>query len=245
MQVTLIAMVGTVGLNAQEPVSFQSIMGVYFGVILRLLLSALVQRFFGPFFLNGKFVIAFLSSFVFLECNPVVAPARRPAWIYQRLALIPAEAMKWIAVMDKPDCPPDEPGAFANTFKPCVAQQDISRCPAANFFLVPDQQSAQGRKALRALREVMDSELYSQIDLFRLREVSIPSKSALEDALKQMHEWVDGLRSWILANKVPVKDSIHLLGLANRFEMAGEELLTASTQAASLRLRLYLGDYIL
>ena len=46
-------------------------------------------------------------------------------------------------------------------------------------------------------------------------------------------------------NYVPVKDSIHLLGLANRFEMAGKELLSASKQAAALRLRLYLGDYVI
>ena len=33
MQITLLATVGTLGLNAQQPVTFQSIMGVYFGIV--------------------------------------------------------------------------------------------------------------------------------------------------------------------------------------------------------------------
>jgi hypothetical protein len=60
-----------------------------------------------------------------------------------------------------------------------------------------------------------------------------------------MLQWIESLRSWILANNLPVEDSIRLLGLADSFEMAGRELLTASRQAAALRLRLYLGDYVL
>ena len=111
--------------------------------------------------------------------------------------------------------------------------------------LLTNQQAVQGRKALHSLREVMNSELSSQTDLFQLREVSVPSKTALKDALVQMHQWVESLRSWILANNLPVEDSIRPLGLADRFEMAGKELLTASRQAAALRLRLYLGDYVL
>ena len=111
--------------------------------------------------------------------------------------------------------------------------------------LLPDQQAEQGHIALRSLREIMSSELASQSDLFQLRETSAPTKKALEDALAQVHQWVQGLRLWILANNLPVEEAIRLLGLANRFEMAGKELLTASRQAAALRLRLYLGDYVL
>ena len=98
---------------------------------------------------------------------------------------------------------------------------------------------------MHSLREIMNSELSSQIDLFHLREVPTPAKTTLENALAQTHQWIQSLRYWIIATNVPVKDSIHLLGLANRFEMAGKELLSASKQAAALRLRLYLGDYVL
>jgi hypothetical protein len=87
--------------------------------------------------------------------------------------------------------------------------------------------------------------LSSQADLFEQRPTSIPTRAALEEALGEMHRWVENLRLWILANNVPIQESIRLLGLADRFEMGGNELLAASRQAAALRLRLYLGDYIL
>jgi hypothetical protein len=38
---------------------------------------------------------------------------------------------------------------------------------------------------------------------------------------------------------------IRMLGLADRFAMAGGELMTASKQAAALRLGLYIGDYVI
>jgi hypothetical protein len=81
--------------------------------------------------------------------------------------------------------------------------------------------------------------------MFRRRETSVPTRARLEAALHDLHEWIGRLRSWILAADVPVEESVRLLGLADRFEMAGKELLVASNQAAALRLRQYLGDYIL
>jgi hypothetical protein len=68
----------------------------------------------------------------------------------------------------------------------------------------------------------MNYELSVQIELFHLRDVPTPATTTLENALAQTHQWVQSLRSWILATNVPVKDSIHLLGLANRFEVAAK-----------------------
>jgi hypothetical protein len=111
--------------------------------------------------------------------------------------------------------------------------------------LLPAAQAEDGHKALLSLREVMGAELSSQADMFRLRETSLPTRARLEAALHDLHEWIGRLRLWILATNVPVEESVRLLGLADRFEMAGAELLAASHQAAALRLRQYLGDYIL
>ncbi len=109
--------------------------------------------------------------------------------------------------------------------------------PAAQAELVPRRSAS--------LREIMHAELSAQTDLFQLRETSIPTAGALEEALAEVHRWVAELRLWILANNISIEESVRLLGLADRFEMAGNELLAASHQAAALRLRLYLGDYIL
>jgi uncharacterized membrane protein YccC len=246
MQVALLATAGTVGLNAQQPVTFQSIMGVYFGIVLGLVLSSLVQRLLWPVLPQWEIRDRVLELIRLSKMILQFPPEQRPAWLHQRLALIPGEAMNWVAVMNKPDCPPDEPERlreYIQTLRRAAGHLQIST--GQLLPLLPDQQSEQGRKALLSLREVMNSALGSQMDLFQLRKRTVPSDQALENALTQMHQWVEALRLWILANKVSVKESIHLLGLADRFEMAGRELLTASKQAAALKLHLYLGDYIL
>ncbi|MET0253102.1 MAG: FUSC family protein [Terrimicrobiaceae bacterium] len=246
MQFTLLATVGTLGLNAQRPVTFQSIIGVYFGLVLGLILSALVQRLLWPVLPQWEIRDRVLELLRICRMILQFPPDQRPRWLHQRLALIPGEALKWIAVMNKPDCPPDEPPRlreYLQTLRRAAGHLLMST--GQLLPLLPDQQAEQGHIALQSLRGIMSSELSSQSDLFQLRETSAPTKKALEDALAQVHQWVQGLRLWILANNLPVEESIRLLGLANRFEMAGKELLTASRQAAALRLRLYLGDYVL
>jgi hypothetical protein len=227
-------------------VTFQSIMGVYFGVVLGLILSALVQRLLWPVLPQWEFRDRVIELLRLCRIILQFPPEQRPHWLHQRLALIPGEAAKWIAVMNKWDCPPDEPPRlreYVQTLRRAAGHLLMST--GQLIPQLPAQQAQEGRKALHSLREIMNYELSSQIDLFQLREAPAPPKTTLPEALEQTHQWIEGLRSWILANNVTVKDSIHLLGLANRFEMAGKELLSASRQAAALRLRLYLGDYIL
>ena len=246
MQLALLATVGTLGLNPQEPVTFQSIMGVYFGVVLGMVLSALVQRLLWPVLPQWQVrdrVIELLRL-----CRSILqfSPEQRPHWLHQRLALIPGEATNWIAVMNKWDCPDDEPQRLREYVKTLRrAAGNLLASTGQLLPLLPDQQAQEGRNALHSLREIMNHELTSQIALFQQREAPEPAQTTLQEALEQTHQWIERLRSWILANDVPVKDSIHLLGLANRFEMAGKELLSASKQAAVLRLHLYLGDYVL
>jgi uncharacterized membrane protein YccC len=246
MQIAMLGTVSTVGLNAQKPVTFQSITGVYFGIVSGLILSALVQRLLWPVLPQRQIRDRVLELLRLCKTILQLPPDQRPLWLHQRLALIPGEALRWIDVMNKPDCPPDEPPRLREYVKTLRRAASHLLSSAGRLLpLLPGAQADEGRKALLSLREVMDAELSSQADLFRLRETSIPTRSALEEALNEMHRWVAKLRLWILANNVPVEESIRLLGLADRLEMAANELLAASRQAAALRLRLYLGDYIL
>lgn len=54
MQTALLGTIGAVGLNAQDPVSFQDIVGIYFGIVAGLLLSAVIQRLMWPCFPSGR-----------------------------------------------------------------------------------------------------------------------------------------------------------------------------------------------
>ena len=246
MQIALLAIVASLGLNAQRPVTFQSIVGVYFGIVVGLILSALVQRLLWPVLPQWEIRDRVLELLRLCRTILQVPPDQRPAWLHQRLALIPVEASNWIAVMNKPDCPPDEPErlrAYIQTLRRAAGHLLVS---AGQLLpVLPDQQAEKGRDALRALREVMKFELDSQSSRFQPGGTPPSSNKTLAEALEEMQRWVENLRLWILENHVPVEDSIRILGLADRFAMAGGELLTASKQAAALRLRLYMGDYVI
>ncbi len=246
MQVALLAIVGAIGLNAQRPVTFQSIIGIYIGILSGMLVSSLVQRLLWPVLPQWQMRDRILELLRLCRLLLEFPPDQRPLWLHQRLALIPGEAMTWIVVMNKPDCPEDEPSRLREYLRTLRRAAGHLLTSAGQLLpLLPAAQAEDGHKALLSLREVMSAELSSQADMFRLRETSIPTRARLEAALDELHEWIGRLRLWILATNVPVEESVRLLGLADRFEMAGKELLAASHQAAALRLRQYLGDYIL
>ncbi|HEY5814534.1 MAG TPA: FUSC family protein, partial [Terrimicrobiaceae bacterium] len=246
MQITLLATVGTLGLNAQQPVTFQDIMGVYFGIVVGLILSALVQRLLWPVLPQWEIRDRVVELLRLCRLILQFPPERRPLWLHHRLALIPGEALNWISVMNKADCPPDEPARLREYVRTMHrAAGHLLTSTGQLLPLLPEAQAEEGRTALVSLREIMYSELSSQTDLFNLRKTTIPSSATLEKAVGQLHQWIVSLRLWILANNVPIEKSIRLLGLADRFEMAGNELLKASRQAARLRLHLYLGDFVL
>ena len=246
MQVALLAIVGAIGLNAQRPVTFQSIIGIYIGILSGMLVSSLVQRLLWPVLPQWQMRDRILELLRLCRLLLEFPPDQRPLWLHQRLALIPGEAMTWIVVMNKPDCPEDEPSRLREYLRTLRRAAGHLLTSAGQLLpLLPAAQAEDGHKALLSLREVMSAELSSQADMFRLRETSTPTRARLEAALDELHEWIGRLRLWILATNVPVEESVRLLGLADRFEMAGKELLAASHQAAALRLRQYLGDYIL
>lgn len=103
MQVAMLSIVGTLGLNPQEPVSFQAITGVYFGIVLGMLISALVQRFLWPILPQCQ-LQKLLLEWIAL-CRKQTSTPSIPAWMNVRLALLPSESSAWIQVMNKPDCP--------------------------------------------------------------------------------------------------------------------------------------------
>jgi len=58
-------------------------------------------------------------------------------------------------------------------------------------------------------------------------------------------EWMSEMRIWMLQHQYPGLDVVRVVGLSGRYEVAGRDLLLANDQAQKLRLRDYMGDYIL
>ena len=153
-------------------------MGVYFGIIVGLILSALVQRLFWPVLPQWEMRDRVLELLRLCRTILQVPPDQRPAWLHQRLALIPVEASNWIAVMNKSDCPPDEPSGFGQTFRLCDARRAIFWCLRSTASSPAGQQAEKGGDALRALPEVMKFELFAEQPFSARRDSSSVEQNA-------------------------------------------------------------------
>ncbi|GAB4166353.1 MAG: hypothetical protein Fur0032_03680 [Terrimicrobiaceae bacterium] len=104
MQIALLSIIGTVALNPQVPVTFPQIIGVYFGVILGMLISALTQRLLWPV-LPQKEVLQRIREG--LDHAIWFAGDRQASagWRRLRIAVLPSEMRAWICGMKPPACP--------------------------------------------------------------------------------------------------------------------------------------------
>jgi uncharacterized membrane protein YccC len=107
-QAGMLFFVGTISMNPQMPVGFQAIVDNYFGVILALVLSSIVQRLLWPVLPQRE--ICHLFAEYFACCRKLlgmVSPAES-GHLQDRLALIPPEIASWIRVTHTPEYPKGE-----------------------------------------------------------------------------------------------------------------------------------------
>jgi uncharacterized membrane protein YccC len=107
-QAGMLFFVGTISMNPQMPVGFQAIVDNYFGVILALVLSSIVQRLLWPVLPQRE--ICYLFAEYFACCRKLlgmVSPAES-GHLQDRLALIPPEIASWIRVTHTPEYPKGE-----------------------------------------------------------------------------------------------------------------------------------------
>jgi hypothetical protein len=96
MQFALLGTVGVLGLNAQEPVSFQSIVGVPIGIVFGLLVSAIIQRLIWPCLPQWQLRDR-LDEWI-NHCR-VLLNEGKGSWRLGRLGVLPAECGAWIGAL--------------------------------------------------------------------------------------------------------------------------------------------------
>ena len=107
-QCGLLLFVGTISMNPQRPVGFQAIVDNYFGVVLALVLSSIVQRLLWPLLPQRE--ICHLFAEYFACCRKLLGAASRAEseQLQDRLALIPPEIASWIRAAHTPEYPKGE-----------------------------------------------------------------------------------------------------------------------------------------
>jgi len=103
MRVSFLTIVGVVGLNAQVPVGFQQVSGLYLGLLLGLLVSAVVRRLILPVLPQRQFQRLVIEWFEHAQHLAAVGPIRIGSGHLRRLGLIPSECRAWLARMKPPE----------------------------------------------------------------------------------------------------------------------------------------------
>jgi uncharacterized membrane protein YccC len=241
-QVFLLTIIGTAGLNAQEPVSFQSILGVYLGILIGLVISALVQRLLWPVLPQWQLRDRLLEWMD--HCRALISNGPTERWRFLRLALLPGEVGAWISVMNKADCPPGEQTRLRE------AAGSLSRLSA---YLTGWDSSVErdlpcgDAKALDSARKKLQSAICSGLEIPEaiLNQKLPPQVEDLESARREWMERAAAVRREMLQEETPYEISVRILGRLDRKRRAAEELQNTIRAFQKLSPNLYLGDAIL
>ncbi len=246
MQVALLGIVGTVSLNAQEPVDFQAIIGVYFGIMLGIGISALIQRLLWPVLPQWQLRDRLLEWIA--HCQKLTARPDTPfeSWRYVRLALLPGEVHAWISVMNKIDCPPDQRDRLLLSAQSLARLASYLRgCGKGLEELVPTKNKPVVMEALDSLKQSIHTALL--IPQGVLLDQKFPA-SARENLTISREKWIQtsaDLRASLLANDSPHELSIRIMGQLDRALKSADEGLQTLDNFCALTPSKYMGDSIL
>lgn len=246
MQFSMLCIVGILGLNGQEPISFQAVVGFFFGLASAVVLAAVIQRMLWPSLPQWEA----RNRFVELTgiCRELIrrGPEQMPLWRRTRLALIPGETGLRIRLLGPPVCPDGEQDRLLDLLDTLGRVSGHLIVTLGRLLpLVPTACYDEAGARLARLESLMDEGLAGIQATFEQGAAQAPGGADLRAALDEWVAWVASLRGTMLAADASPILLLRILGLAERYKLAGEDLISARQQAARLRLPLYMGDFSL
>jgi uncharacterized membrane protein YccC len=244
-QAGMLFFVGTISMNPQMPVGFQAIVDNYFGVILALVLSSIVQRLLWPVLPQRE--ICHLFAEYFACCRKLlgmVSPAES-GHLQDRLALIPPEIASWIRVTHTPEYPKGETQKLTDLLH-SAQQLGYSILSARKLFDldIPAEIRAEldanmksielgNREALQALEEAFAK---------GKRGAMPPSQLAI---FRSIEKPLIKVRQDYLSGVLHFPHAIPFLGAVDFLETTARTLDKCVAQLRGLELEAYSGDYAL
>ena len=244
-QAGMLFFVGTISMNPQMPVGFQAIVDNYFGVVLAMVLSSIVQRLLWPLLPQRE--ICHLFAEYFACCRKLlgtVSPAESEH-LRDRLALIAPEIASWIRVTHTPEYPKGETQKLTDLLHTTqhlgytilsarkLSDLDIPIEIRAELDVNMKSIELGNREALQALEEAFargkrGAMPPSQLAIFR------PIEKPLS---KVRHDYLSGVLHFTQA--------IPFLGAVDFLETTARTLDKCIDQLRGLELEAYSGDYAL
>ena len=246
LQVSFLVLVSIIGLNAQEPVSFQKITGTFFGLVNGLLIASVYQRLLWPVLPQRQLqrsITGYLRTVA--DCLPG-GFARLPVWQRTKLALTPSQGRVYLKAMAGPTCPADERHRLEEyllTLQQLVGE--ISLSVGRLLPACPPALAGEITPSVEALRVMMKSSLRELADAFA--DARPPADRAQEVAasISAWDQTINLLRQRLREQDVDAATGVNLMGIASRYRTSLVLLARAFQEARQLHLSDYLGDVAL
>ena len=234
MNISMMGLVGAMGLNAQEPVSFQAIADVFFGISTGAIIAAVFQRTLWP-----------------------LLPQREMRDCFQEMLRIQREAL----VSGKPSLegvsrlsqlPSEIKLRLANLVRPIYSEAEIQNLRAlvdhldrftANRIWESDPGEVEGGLALtKKIRELF-TEILDKIGAsFSTGRPCSVDATPLRAAIAEFDAWVLNTRLQMMSKNADPSVTTNLIGRASRYQNAATNLMAAAEVAVQLDTALYSKD---
>ena len=246
MQVSFLVLVSIIGLNAQDPVSFQKITGTFFGLVNGFLIASVFQRLLWPVLPQRQLQRAIPTYLrAVASCLPG-GLAALPIWQRATIALTPSQGRTYLAAMAGATCPDDERERLENYL--LTLQQLVGEILLSVGRLLPACPAALAEELTPRVNEVrtlIKSVLKELANAFAESRCPVDLSAELESCLARWDETINLLRQRLREQHIDAATAVDLMGLASRYRTTLVLLARACQEAGQLRLSEYLGDVAL
>ena len=233
-----------VSLNAQEPVSFEAIVGMFFGMVNGPIVACLAQRLMWPALPQNNLRLGVKKYLESMQAALRDGMWSLPLWQRTEHTLFPAKARLAIAAMRGPTCPPDEAKRLEEFILTIQEMSwEFSLCLGRLHPILPPDFLEKGNASIARAKETLRCGLAEIADSFAAARQPADLTAEIDAALRDWDEWMDWLRRQILANQTSTEISIPMMGISARIRSTLQLLRRANAEARTLRLRDYLGDF--
>lgn len=246
LQISFLVLVSIIGLNAQEPVSFQKITGTFFGLVNGFLIASVYQRLLWPVLPQRQLqrgIAAYLRTVA--DCLPAGFSAL-PVWQRTKLALTPSQGRVYLRAMAGPTCPKAERERLEEyllTLQQLVGEISLS----VGRFLPACPPSLAGELApeVESNRAVIKSCLHELADAFAAARPPTDRTEEIGRCLAAWDRTVGLVRQRLREQNADAATGVNLMGIASRYRTTLVLLGRAFQEARGLKLSDYLGDVAL
>ena len=246
MQVSFLVLVSIIGLNAQDPVSFQKITGTFFGLVNGFLIASVFQRLLWPVLPQRQLQRAIPTYLrTVASCLPG-GLAALPIWQRATIALTPSQGRTYLTAMAGATCPDDERERLENYL--LTLQQLVGEILLSVGRLLPACPAPLAEELTPRVNEVrtlIKSVLKELANAFAESRCPVDLSAELESCLARWDETINLLRQRLREQHIDAATAVDLMGLASRYRTTLVLLARACQEAGQLRLSEYLGDVAL